>query len=58
MTQDYVTVKIPVDLADRVDDVLKRLGYSSRAEFTKDAVRRLLVEYGVLQTDENESQSR
>lgn len=54
MTKDYATVKIPSALADQIDEVLQRLGYSSRAEFTKDAIRHLLANYGLLQTDESE----
>ncbi len=40
----YVTVSIPEDLANEMDEVVKKKtrGYSSRAEIVKDAVRRLL----------------
>ena len=38
----YVTVKIPEEIGAQIDRVMYRAGYSSRAEFVKDAVRRLL----------------
>ena len=41
----YVTVKIPKQLAMEIDQLIekaKNLGYISRAEVVKDAVRRLL----------------
>jgi metal-responsive CopG/Arc/MetJ family transcriptional regulator len=41
----YVTVKIPKELAREIDEFIeesKNLGYISRAELVKDAVRRLL----------------
>jgi metal-responsive CopG/Arc/MetJ family transcriptional regulator len=43
MTQ-YISVKLPKSLADEIDKVLRNssLGYSSRAEVVKDAVRDLL----------------
>jgi len=41
---EYVIVKIPKNLADKVDGFKGRLGFTSRAEFVKEAVRRLLTE--------------
>jgi len=41
----YVTIKIPKELAREIDKFIeesKNLGYRSRAELVKDAVRRLL----------------
>ena len=46
---------MPVELAELIDPQLQRLGYSSRTEFVKDAVRQLLRAYGVV-TDELPSQ--
>lgn len=42
--EDYATVKLPKKLADEVDDLIEKshLGYLSRMEFTRDAVRRRL----------------
>ena len=42
----WKTVQLPEDLLDRVDKVVKQesLGYSSRAEFIKEAVRLRLEE--------------
>jgi len=42
MTQ-YVSVKLPKVLGQEIDGILKPHGYSSRAEFVKDAVRSHLV---------------
>jgi metal-responsive CopG/Arc/MetJ family transcriptional regulator len=41
----YVTIKLPKDLVEQVDYVLERqnLGYASRAELVKDAVRSFLA---------------
>jgi hypothetical protein len=43
---DWVTVKLPKELAAEIDRVRKRqnLGYTSRAELVKEAVRSYLVE--------------
>ena len=41
----YVTVKIPKELAREIDEFIeesKNLGYISRAELVKEAVRRLM----------------
>jgi metal-responsive CopG/Arc/MetJ family transcriptional regulator len=40
----YVTIKLPKDLVKQIDEVLERqsLGYASRAELVKDAVRGFL----------------
>jgi len=40
--RDYTTVNIPLDVAHQIDAVLATHGYSSRSEFVRDAVRRLL----------------
>lgn len=41
----YVTIKLPKDLVQQIDDVLEQqnLGYASRAELVKDAVRGFLT---------------
>jgi metal-responsive CopG/Arc/MetJ family transcriptional regulator len=43
-----VNVKVPEELADEIDKVLKerRLGYRSRAEFVVEAARQRLIEIG------------
>lgn len=40
----YTNIALPSDLIEKIDDVIKRqgLGYKSRAEFAKEAVRHLL----------------
>lgn len=46
MAQEYVTVKLPKQVTDEIDNAMeheaKSMGYSSRADFVKDAVRDLL----------------
>lgn len=57
----YVTVKIPEEIGLQIDRILYKAGYSSRAEFVKDAIRRLLEKfneqeaqaYGLQQTNED-----
>jgi len=47
MTQiKYVTVRLPRPVIDKIDAMIQAMGgeYSSRAEFVKDAVRRLIEE--------------
>ncbi|GEM_PF-1404775 len=41
----YITIKLPKSLVEQIDDVLERqnLGYASRAEIVKDAVRSFLA---------------
>ena len=45
--RDYTTVNIPLDVAHQIDAVLATHGYSSRSEFVRDAVRRLLKHLNV-----------
>jgi len=40
----YTVVKIPENLVNEVDRFVGRFGFTSRAEFVKEAVRRLLTE--------------
>jgi len=51
-TQQYSTVKVPMDLVKEVDRMMDKHGYRSRSEFIKDAIRSLLREYGVYATSE------
>jgi metal-responsive CopG/Arc/MetJ family transcriptional regulator len=46
MPKIYLNVKLPVELADEVDEVLEKklLGYRSRAEFVAEAVRDKLLQ--------------
>ena len=50
MTKKWVTIALPKDLVDRIDQLIKsgKYGYTSRTEVVSDAVRRLLKEYGYL----------
>jgi metal-responsive CopG/Arc/MetJ family transcriptional regulator len=47
MAPPYVTIKLPKELMDVIDEIVekKELGFVSRAEFVKEAVRRLYLEY-------------
>jgi len=48
LTEDpYRIIKLPKELAELIDEMIGKLGYKSRTEFVKDAVRRLLEAYGV-----------
>ncbi len=38
----YATVKIPFELASQLDELVKSLGYRSRAEIVNDAIRRFM----------------
>ena len=42
MRDKYATVKIPIELASKLDELSEDLGYRSRAEIVKDAVRRFI----------------
>jgi len=44
LDRDYTTTSIPLNVAERIDKVLEKAGYASRAEFVRDAVRRRLEE--------------
>ena len=42
---DHVTVKIPKDLTDEMDKLIGALGFRSRGEIAKEAIRQLLNHY-------------
>jgi len=46
MTSSYVTIRLPKELVDIIDDIVKSdpRGYKSRAEFVKEAIRKELLE--------------
>jgi len=44
MRAKYATVKIPQELATRLDEFVADLGYRSRAEIVNDAIRRFIDE--------------
>jgi len=50
MVEKYVSVSIPKSLIDKIDEVIEsnEFGYSSRAEFMKEAVREKLKQLGKL----------
>lgn len=43
--KDYVTLKIPKELADEIDSLIGKKGFRSRAEVTKEALRHFLLDY-------------
>ena len=49
----YAVIKLPEDLVNMIDLMIGRMGYRTRTEFVKDAVRRLLHEYGVQEETSN-----
>lgn len=42
--RNYTSVSIALTLAQKIDRVLKKGGYQNRADFVRDAIRRLLAE--------------
>ncbi len=42
MSGEYVPIRLPRELVEEIDNLVGRLGYRSRAEIVKEAVRRLL----------------
>lgn len=42
MRRHYTTVKIPTDLAKKLDRAVENEGYTSRAEIVNDAIRRFI----------------
>jgi len=44
MRAKYATVKIPQELASRLDEFVSDMGYISRAEIVNDAIRRFIDE--------------
>lgn len=44
----YTNIALPADLIEQIDNIIKKkgLGYKSRAELVKEAVRSLLKEIG------------
>ncbi|MDH2900424.1 MAG: ribbon-helix-helix domain-containing protein [archaeon] len=51
MRKEYTTVKIPTELAKRLDAVAKNLGYTSRAEIVNDAIRRFIEQRNIEELD-------
>ncbi len=50
MRAEYRTVKIPSELAEKLDAYASELGYRSRAEIVNDAIRRFIDERSRLVT--------
>lgn len=44
-TRDYTTVAIDLNLAGKIDNVLKKGGYLNRGDFIREAIRKALKEY-------------
>ena len=49
----YKTIKLPKDLVEQIDEVLEKqsLGYSSRVEIIKDALRGFLAKVKRIESD-------
>ena len=43
----YVTIKLPKNLVDEIDNFVGRYGFVSRTEVVKEAIRRLLHDYNL-----------
>ena len=50
MVRKWITIALSKDLVDKIDKLVEsgKYGYTSRADFVSDAVRKLLKEYGYL----------
>jgi len=44
--KQYVTIKLPIEIVNEIDEMIGKHGFRSRGEFVKEAVRRLLDYYG------------
>jgi metal-responsive CopG/Arc/MetJ family transcriptional regulator len=42
MRKEYTTVKVPTELAKRLDIAVKDMGYTSRADVVNDAIRHFI----------------
>ncbi len=49
MTEEYSSVSLPKSFAKKIDEIVnnKEYGFSSRAEFVKEAIRAHFQRYGV-----------
>jgi metal-responsive CopG/Arc/MetJ family transcriptional regulator len=60
MVAKYMSVSLPKAFIEKIDEVIENteLGYKSRPEFIKDAVRRHLEQYGNLSDLPEEDESK
>lgn len=42
MRRKYSTVKVPIELSEKLDQLVKEMGYRSRADIVNDAIRRFI----------------
>ena len=42
--QGYTTISIPISLAEKIDEAIKKGLYQNRPDFVRDAIRKLLKE--------------
>jgi len=54
----YTNIALPKELADRIDEIINRdgLGYKTRGEFVKEAVRMLIIK--LLESDNIKSKKQ
>jgi len=45
VVSEYVTIKLPKNLVDQIDNFVGKYGFVSRTEVVKEAVRRLFQQY-------------
>ena len=45
MSNAYTTLRLPKDLIEKMDKLVGKFGFKSRAEVAKEAIRHLLQEY-------------
>jgi len=43
--EEYITIRIPKELADEMDELIGKRGFRTRAEIAKEAIRKFLSEY-------------
>ncbi|MEM2512695.1 MAG: ribbon-helix-helix domain-containing protein [Candidatus Bathyarchaeia archaeon] len=41
----YITIKLPIEIVSEIDSFKGHLGFRSRCEFVKEAVRQMLYKY-------------
>ena len=56
MRKNYATVKIPAELAQKLDSMITDQGYHSRAEVVNDAIRRFIEARKRIEEEEEQQQ--
>ncbi len=53
MGSRYITIKLPKNLVDEIDNFVGKYGFVSRTEVVKEAVRRLFQQYNLQKGGQN-----